>query len=164
MKLLIQELRKYCIDNYHNFDYLIIDFPAGMEETSPAFKIACCTPLVDFVAIPFNTTNQSYKSALLSAKLFQDNNVPFVLCWNNVSTSDLARPKLLDAIERVFREEGMEVLPQRIKSFVKATRDSSGNLFVMSTLCWPERYVQLNCPELPKLFAELKSRLDAIQF
>ena len=145
------------------YDYIVVDFPSGMERRSPSFVIGC-SGLIDLVAIPFDTNSDTRKAAYLSANLFRDNNCPCVLFWNNVSVEDLRRERLLAYGEKVYNDAGFEVLPQRIKTFVKAGRDSDSNLFVRSTVCWPERYVQLNCPELPKLFAELKSRLDAIQF
>lgn len=149
-------------EHEQDYDYIVYDFPGLFIEHSPAFQFIS-SGLTDLVVVPFNTNPDTLKEALVNADLIRSNEQNVVGFWNCVSTEELARPGLLERGEELFRQYGIEVLPERVKEFVKARRDSSDRLFVKSTVCWPERYVQMSCPVLPELYADIKRRLDAIQ-
>ena len=90
-----------------------------------------------------------------------DNEQKAVVFWNNVTPGEMARPGYLDSGERIFTQRGIQVLPHRIKSFQKARRDSDEQLFVRSTVCWPERYVKMACPDLIPLYRTIKGMVDS---
>ena len=142
-----------------DYDYMLVDFPAGFVEMSPAFQLIA-SGLVDLVAIPFDVDAATRKEAVIEGKMLLDNGCKVVAFWNNVSLDDIRRPGFLDRGEEIFARFGIEVLPQRVKSFVKAKRESDERLFVKSTVCWPQRYVEMACPQVIDLYRELKGRLD----
>lgn len=146
---------------YGEFDYVLFDFPAVFIEQSPAFKLISSN-IVDLVAIPFDVDAATRKEAVIDGDILVKNGHSAVAFWNDVSLDDIKRPGFLDGGEDVFRRYGIEVLPQRIKSFVKAKRESDERLFVKSTVCWPQRYVEMACPRVIDLYRELKGRLDRI--
>lgn len=147
--------------NAKRYDYVLFDFPALMMKESPAFRV-CCNGSVQLVAIPMDVDNMSRKSAIITAAILRKNGQSPVLFWNNVSPADIARDGWLGSGEDIFTSHGFEVLPERIKSFRKASRESDDILFVRSTVCWPERYVEMACPQIIALYEDLKGRLDRI--
>lgn len=143
-----------------NYDYAVFDFPAMFMEFSPAFALIG-SGLIDLTAIPVDVASATRKEGILTAELIRKNEQKVVIFWNNVSSEDIKRPGYLDSGETLFQKYGFEFMPERIKTFQKAKRDSDDMLFVKSTVCWPERYVEMACPELPKLYANLQRKLDS---
>lgn len=144
-----------------DYDYVLFDFPAVFMRYSPAF-ILISSGIVDLTAIPIDADNTTRREGVITGKLIRDNGQNVVAFWNNVSPEDLKRKGYLESGEEIFVKNGIEVLPQRVKSFAKAKRDSDERLFVKSTVCWPERYVEMACPRVVDLYQELKGRLDRI--
>ena len=143
------------------YDYVIVDLPGEFREDSLSFSVLVSS--VDLVAVPFDYTPTVRNCALHTAEVMRDNDVPLVMFWNKVSVSDLKKDGFLDRIESFLTDRGYDVLPHRVKFFQKAMREYEGGKgFVVSTLCWPRRYVELNCPVLEILYACLKGRLDEI--
>ena len=141
------------------YDYILFDFPGMLIKNSPAYDCCVCGQ-VDLVAVPFDTDPITRKASLMTCSFMQKCGVDVVAFWNNVSTAELSIDGLLDVGEHIFNRFNIPVLPERIKSFVKARRDTNGKLFVRSTVCWPERYIQMACPALLDLYETLKQRLD----
>lgn len=144
-----------------DYDYALFDFPAVFLQYSPAFMLIS-SGIVDLTAIPIDADNTTRREGVITGKLIRDNGQNVVAFWNNVSPEDLKRKGYLESGEEIFVKNGIEVLPQRVKSFAKAKRDSDERLFVKSTVCWPERYVEMACPRVVDLYQELKGRLDRI--
>lgn len=141
------------------FDYILFDFPGLLVQDSPAYD--CCSHgQIDMVAVPFDTEPVTRKASLMTCSFMQHCGTDVVAFWNNVSPAEVSRKGFLDIGEDIFKKFNVPIMPSRIKSFVKARRDSSGSLFVRSTVCWPERYIQMACPELVELYEGLKERLD----
>lgn len=153
------------IDNFRmvlrkdEFDYVIFDFPGLLAKNTPVYDF-CSNGLIDLVAVPFDTEPMTRKSALLTCAFMKKFRTDVVAFWNNVTAAELGMPGLFNVGNIIFDRYGIEVLEPKIRSFVKARRDSSQKLFVRSTVCWPERYIEMACPSLKELYAELKRRLD----
>lgn len=145
----------------NEYEYILFDFPAMFLEASPAFLLIS-SGVIDLTAVPIDVDNSTRREGILTARQVLNNEQHVVAFWNNVTIEDIRRPGYLDSGETIFKKYGIEVLPERVKTFQKAKRDSSTHLFVKSTVCWPERYVEIACPELPLLYLHLKNILDAI--
>ena len=145
------------------YDYCIIDFPAGFSAKSPVSVLASCG-VIDLVAVPVDTDAQTRTAGLRVADAMHRAGIETVIFWNRVTAAELREGGRLSSGEKIFNDYGLSFLPQRVKAFEKARResDSSGRIFVRNTICWPQRYVEMNCPVLPQLFAEIKQRLDSI--
>ncbi len=141
------------------YDYLLFDFPAGFHERSISYALLS-TGVCDLIVIPVDTTTITACEGFNNARRLVSNEQKVVLLWNMVTTDEINREGYLEAVESTFKDFGFDFLPHRIKSFQRAKRDSDSNLFVRSTLCWPQKYVELACPQLIELFQNLKSRLD----
>ncbi len=147
-------------DEYEKeYDYVLLDFHPDFELHSVPFKLLC-SGISDYIVIPISVDNISRMCALRNARQLLANEQRVSVFWNNVSRDDIVKPGYLDSGEVVFREHGIEVMPERIKTFRKAWRDMGTRLFVKSTVCWPDKYVRMSCPELVTLYDDLKSRLD----
>lgn len=143
------------------YEYVILDLPCEFREDSLSFTVLVSS--VDLVAVPFDYTPTVRTRALHTVEVLRENSIPLVMFWNKVSVSDLKKDGFLDRIEAFFTDRGYDVLPHRVKFFQKATREYEGGKgFVVSTLCWPRRYVELNCPVLEILYSCLKGRLDEV--
>lgn len=141
------------------YDYVLFDFPGTLVEYSPSYDFIK-NGLLDFVAVPFDTEPVTRKTAFYTCEFLKDCGVTSAGFWNNVSNEEISRPNYLDLGEIIFSHYGLEVMEERIKSFTKARRDTSERNFIRSTVCWPDRYVELACPALKDLYSSLKSRLD----
>lgn len=155
-----KELWAFLRENPGGYDYVLFDFPGLLTADSPAYDVIA-SGMVDLTVIPVDTDNITRKSALLTARMALDNEQRAVVFWNNVTPGELSRPGYLDSGERLFTDRGIEVLPHRIRSFQKARRDSDERLFVRSTVCWPERYVDIACPDLVPTYRTIKGKLDS---
>jgi cellulose biosynthesis protein BcsQ len=159
LKEYVENVWNFVTSKGDDYDYVLFDFGAGFIEFCPAFQLIS-SGLVDLVAIPFDVDATTRREAVTDARQIIANEQRVVAFWNNVSVDDVKRPGYLDRGEEIFKRFGIEVLPQRIKSFVKAKRESDERLFVKSTVCWPQRYVEMACPQVIDLYRELKGRLD----
>ena len=158
-----EELREsiWSLISSKKFDYILFDFPGLLIKDSPAFD-CCVHGQVDMVAVPFDTEPMTRKASYLTCLFMKECNVDVVAFWNNVSSAEIARSGFLEAGERLFRHAGIPVMKDRIKNFAKARRDSSEILFVRSSVCWPEKYIQMACPQLISLYEDWKERLDSL--
>lgn len=141
------------------FDYILFDFPGLLINDSPAYD-CCVHGQVDLVAVPIDTEPMTRRASVMTCSFLQNCKTDVVAFWNNVSTADINRKGFLDVGEIIFQRRNIPVMKDRIKHFVKAGRDSSENLFVRSSVCWPKRYIELACPSLIGLYEDLKKRLD----
>lgn len=141
------------------YDYLVIDFPGGFSKKTPV-SLLCASGYIDLMVVPMDTDAQTRKSALLVAESVKRSGLDTLVCWNKVTAAE-AKGDILERGEKIFREYDIDIARTRVRHFEKAKRDSDGRLFVRNTVCWPSRYVEMNCRELPLLFQEIKERLDS---
>lgn len=140
------------------YDYVIFDFPAGRHSSS--FLGKCfASGLIDACFIPVDTDSMTRRCAFFTADMARKNDVAVRLFWNNVSSSEISNEGFLDLGEVIFNNHSFEFLKTRVKSFARARRDSDSRLFVRSTVCFPIRYVDLNCPSLISLYEEILGTL-----
>ena len=58
-----------------------------------------------------------------------------------------------------MKDYGMCFANSGIRAFNKATKNAEVKCFIRNTLCWPDRYVEMYCPELKNLFREIADDL-----
>lgn len=136
------------------YDYLLFDFPAGYSRLTP---ISCLmtNKLLDAVYIPTSTEKQERIDSFRMGRLFLEEGQPFKIVWNHLKKKYIENPSILDVAEQELLGYGLPCSKVRIKDFNKATEGSEVRCFVRNTLCWPDRYVQMVCPELIDLFDEI---------
>lgn len=154
-------IRMYVNSMLGKYDYVIMDLPAEFN-TAQSLSFIALQSSVDMVAVPFDYTPTVFTCAANTAEVLRNISVPTVMFWNKVSARDLKRDDFLERLEVRLVDMGFDVLPHRIKYFQKAMRESKEQFFVVSTYCWPRRYVEMSCPALELLYSCLKERLDAI--
>ena len=147
-----EEIRK------DKFDYLLLDFPAGYSRFTP---VSCLVHnhLLDGVYIPTSTESQERLDSYHMGLHFLEEGQPFRIVWNRIKKKHIDDPFALQMAEQELLSFGLQCSKVRIKDFNKATEDSDVRCFVRNTLCWPERYVKMFCPELIDLFEEIISFL-----
>lgn len=143
------------------YDYVLFDFPAGFHVGSLSYSFLM-SGICDFIVVPVDTTSITCLEGLQTARYLLSNEQKVVMLWNRVTVDEINREGYLEAVESTFKDFGFDFLPHRIKSFQRARRDSDSNLFVKSTLCWPQKYVELACPQLIELFRDMKGRLERL--
>lgn len=153
------DVERFIKENADKYDCLVMDFPSDFTTYSIAFEVLC-SGFCDLVVIPVSIARASRACAFSTAINLAANKQKVRLFWNDVSVMDIARKGFLDAGEKVFNDEGLEFLPVRIKSFGKADREADKILFVKSTVVWPQRYVEMACPQLVDLYGEVKGLLE----
>ena len=140
----------------NEYDYLLLDFPGGgWSQKTP---IACLAKnhLLSGIYVPFSTEFQESADAYRLACNFQRMGQPYRLLWYRLQDEYLKHKAAeLDECERKLSEQGIEFSKNRIRAFNKATQTSDVRCFVRNTLCWPDRYVKMVCPELIDLFEEI---------
>lgn len=146
------------------YDYVIYDFPAVAMDYTPAYALMC-SGIFDLILIPVDTNRTTWSEAIGYGGSLQKRGVKPVLFWNRVTADELSMKGpdgkgLLDGLSSVFESAGFEVMPQKVRAFAKAGRDADQRIFVKSTVCWPYRYVELNCPSLIDFYRAVKERLD----
>lgn len=156
-----EKISDYVSDMSTKYDYVIMDLPAEFS-TAQSLSFIALQCIVDMVAVPFDYTPTVFTCAANTAEVLRNISVPTVMFWNKVSARALKRDDFLDRLEVRLIDMGFDVLPHRIKYFQKAMRESKEQFFVVSTYCWPRRYVEMSCPALELLYSCLKERLDAI--
>lgn len=150
------------VDENPDHDYILYDFPAGFSGNSSAYR-AVESGLLDFVVVPVEFEVNTLREGMTVANAVHIVGCKSAMFWNSLSQNDIKMESGLKTFENnILRDYGIEFLPERIKFFQKATRGADVNLFVRNTVCWPEEYVQLACPELPRLYQDIKNRLDSI--
>ena len=144
-----------------DYDYALFNFPGRFDEISPSF--GCITGgYVDLTAVPMDVdTSARMQAYLVIANIIRNGYKGFAF-WNKLSSEDVKRTWYLDLCEKIFKDHGYEIHPMRLKAYAKTVRDSDKKLFVKSTLCWPDRYVDMACPGLKGFYEDLKQRLDSI--
>ena len=146
----------------NEYDYLLLDFPSGYSRNT---AISCLVKnhLIDGIYVPLSTDVMECNDAYRVACNFQKAGQPHRLLWyrlNEVYVKHKAH--ILDEAERNLAGHGIEFSKERIKAFNKATENSDVRCFVRNTLCWPDRYVKMVCPELIDLFDEIVQFLDTV--
>ena len=128
------------------FDYLLLDFPGGYSRFTP---ISCLmhNHLLDGVYIPSSTEREERINAYEIGRHFLEEGQPFRIVWNKLKKKYIEKPSLLDMAEEELLGYDLTCSKVRIKAYNK------------NTLCWPDRYVQMYCPELIDLFEEIISFL-----
>lgn len=143
-----------------DYDYIIYDFPGRFTEDE-AVAILAANGMIDFVAIPTDTDVQSRKSALVVADAIHRQGIPCTVFWNRVTAYETRRGReRFIAGGEPFRRLGVEVMDEAIKDLKKFSRDSSEMMFVRSTLCFPQRYIDYWCPGAVPFLEALIGRID----
>lgn len=142
----------------NKYEYLLLDFPAGYSEKTP---ISCLihNHLIDAVIVPMSTESQERLDAYTLGRLLIEEKQPHLLLWNRIKKKFWGDGSALDLAEKDLAQYGLECCKTRIREFNKASEDADIRCFVRNTLCWPDRYVEMACPELVTLFEEIVSFL-----
>lgn len=144
------------------WDVMLLDFPARYGDNLPVHILAQ-KGILDAVCVPSGLEQQERRSACIAAMGLSSCGVTTKVVWNDVDADIIKRGTPLDLAERdtaFLQEYGVTYSPVRIKHFRKATQTSEDQCFVRSTVCWPDRYVRLWCPELITLFDEICQTLE----
>ena len=145
-----------------NWDVMILDFPARYGDNLPVHILAK-EGLLDAVYVPTGLEQQERRSACIASMGLASCGVKTKIVWNDVDADIVKRGKPLALAEQVtafLQEYGVTYSPVRIKHFRKATQTTEDQCFVRSTVCWPDKYVRLWCPELITLFEEICNTLE----
>lgn len=144
-------------------DVLLLDFPAGYTNKTPVHALAR-NGLLDIVYVPTRLEIQDRRLACISAMGLASCGVATKTLWNDVDSDIVKRSIPLDCAEEetaaFLSQYGVCYSPTRIKHFRKASQTSEDQCFVRSTVCWPDKYVRLWCPELISLFEEITRSLE----
>ena len=145
------------------YDYILYDFP-GRFTKDEAISFIAANGFLDFVAIPMDTDTQSRRSALVVADAIAGEVIPLVLFWNRVSLWEAKGSGVrFERGAAPFRERGFEVMEEKLRELRKLSRDSSEMAFIRSTLCFPERYVNMWSPAIIPFLEALRERIDSLQ-
>lgn len=157
----VEKIYDFLVAHERDYDYALFNFPGLYKQLSPSYG-CIMGGCVDLTAVPIEKDTASRMQAYVVAM----NAVHFgrraFVFWNRLSRKDLNRTWYLNSSEKTFKDDGLEVHPFRVRDFAKASSDSDTKLFVRSTLCWPDRYVDMACPGLKGFYEDLKERLDSI--
>lgn len=141
------------------YDLILIDCPAGFSHVTP-FSCLSQNHLIDKVIVPMSTDTQERRKACSLAKRLSEMKINTCLLWYRLPPALLKTPDRLDfAQSEMEKLSGATFLSTRIPTFAKASQGSDVKCFVRNTLCWPEQYLQMYCPALPLLFAEISEDL-----
>lgn len=140
------------------YEYLLMDFPAGFSKNT---IVSCLVAngLLDAVYIPTSTESQERLDSYMLGMHFLKEKQRFKIVWNRIKKKYIEDPSKIDLLEKELAGYGLSCAKPRIKDFNKATEDSNVQCFVRNTLCWPDRYVEMYCPELVDLFEDVISFL-----
>ena len=141
-----------------NFDFMLIDFPAGYSQMT-VMSTLIYNGLLDYVYVPTSLEMQERMEAYNIGRVFLAENQSFRLLWNRLPASFAKYPDIFAAAEKQMADCGMNFATTRVRSFNKATKESDVKCFIRNTLCWPDRYVEMYCPELKNLFREIADDL-----
>ena len=163
------ELRHFVNDlkkmrSSRDYDVALLDFHALFDDDVPVLDLAR-EHLMDCVYIPQRKEPQERRSACRAALGLASYGVETRLLWNDIDSDIILRKTPLDQAEKdveFLQQYGVSFSPVRIKHFRKATQTTDEKCFVRSTICWPEKYVNLWCPELVTLFEEILQHLSSL--
>ncbi len=149
-----------CADEY---DVTILDYPASFSNSLSIYPLAE-EGILDAVYVPHALESQERRSACRTALGLATNGEKVRMLWNNVDANIIHHQgRRLDEGEReveFLKNYGVLYSPTRIKHFMKAAQDADKECFVRTTVCWPDRYVRMWCPELITLFEEIVNLLQ----
>ena len=143
-------------------DVMLLDFPARYGDNLPVHILAQ-KRVLDAVYVPTGLEQQERRSACIAAMGLSSCGVKTRIVWNDVDADIVKRGTPLDLAEQdtaFLQKYGVTYSPVRIKHFRKATQTAEEQCFVRSTVCWPDKYVRLWCPELITLFEEICQTLE----
>ena len=147
----------------NEYDYLLIDFPGGGWSSKTPIACLAKNHLLGGIYVPFSPEFQESADAYRLACNFQKMGQPYRLLWYRLQDEYLKHKAMeLDECERQLAEQGIQCAKIRVRSFNKATKASDVRCFVRNTLCWPDRYVKMVCPELIDLFDEIVQFLETV--
>lgn len=144
------------------YDIALLDFPARYADNLPV-RLLAEKGCLDAVFVPMGLEQQERRSAYITGIGLASCAVPTKLFWNNVDADIIRRGTPLDNAEvevPFLKEHGVEYSPVRIKHFRKASQSSDKQCFVRCTICWPDTYVRMWCPELISLFNEIAELIN----
>lgn len=139
------------------WDVLLLDFPARYGDNLPVHILAK-EGFLDGVYVPTGLEQQERRSACITAIGLSSCGVKTRVLWNDIDVDIIRRVRPLDLAEQdtaFLAKYGVSYSPTRIKHFRKATQSTDNPCFVRSTICWPDQYVRMWCPELITLFEEI---------
>ena len=142
------------------YDYLFYDFPGHFTEEEPVAYLAA-NGFIDYVAIPMDTDRQSRLSAFIVAGALKGCGIPFCLFWNRASAQEEKGGRRLAIGAEPFRRSGMDLMEERVRDLKMFSRDSSELAFIRSTLCFPDRYIDLRSPSVIPFIESLAHRIDS---
>ena len=141
-------------------DYILYDLPGRLTPDSPAAVLAA-NGYLDRVFIPIDTDRQSRQSGMLVADTMHSLGVPVALFWNRVSVYEAKGSAIrFQRGAEPFLSRGFPVMDEMIRDIRKFSRDSSERTFIRSTLCFPDRYVNMWIPTLIPFLEALRARID----
>lgn len=144
-------------------DYVFFDFPGRFAPGEPVSFLAA-NGFLDFVAIPMDTDSQSRRSALVVADAIQKAGIPLTLFWNRVSLYEAkGNGGRFRRGAEPFLSRGMDVMQESVRDIRIISRDPSELAFVRSTLCFPERYVNMRSESIVPFLEAIKRRIDNVQ-
>ena len=142
------------------YDYLFYDFPGRFAPEEPVSFLSA-NGYLDFVGIPMDTDTQSRRSALVVADAIRRQGIPLTLFWNRVSVYEAkGSGERFRRGAKPFTDRGMDVMDEMVRDIRKFSRDGSEMAFIRSTLCFPERYVNMWSPAFIPFLEALKKRID----
>lgn len=144
------------------YDLTILDFPAHYNDNLPVHALAE-RGLLDCVYVPMRIEQQERRSACITGLGLASCGTKVRLLWNDIDADIIKRGTPLDEAEEevsFLKESGVSYSPVRIKHFKKASQATDKQCFVRSTICWPDKYVRMWCPELIELFEEISKVLQ----
>ena len=152
--------------------YVVIDFPGRFQPNDPIVKIASAGQ-IDLFVFPIDTDAQSQRSALrisqdmLRSQRFRQlsgkpSGQSILFFWNRVTRGERQSTSRdwFDAMNDTLGMMGIPVATEMMPMTESAKRDADTFGFIRSTMCWPERNIKMRCPNIIKLFEEIKRHLD----
>lgn len=142
-----------------DYDFLIFDFPGRFSQEEPVSLLAA-NGCLDFVAIPMDTDTQARRSALVIADALHRQGIRCCCFWNRVSAFERSGSAgRLSRGAEPFLQRGIPVMDAAVREIRKFSRDSDEQLFVRSTMCFPERYVSQWSPSLIPFLESLEDMI-----
>lgn len=137
------------------YDCILLDFPAGYSDDSLVARFAGSGYLTK-VFIPVIPSWSSYGFTLAFTEMLENTDVKVAAFWTDVTKGSATEEEMMEKCGSHYRQVfGYEGRIPRVPRYRKLRGDSSRGLFVMSTVCWPERYVRLYAPGVLDLFGQL---------
>lgn len=144
------------------WDVMLLDFPASYSDHLPVHVLAE-ERVLDGVYALSRLEQQDRRSACITTIGISSCGVKTKIVWNDIDADVIKRGRPLDLAEgdtAFLAKYGVSYSRVRIKHFRKATQTSEQQCFVRSTICWPDQYVRMWCPEIINLFTEIINELN----